>query len=165
MQAAIAPIAAALAGGGTAAAAGTGITALTTAMTGASALAGGLAAHAEGKAAEEQAKINAYIGRTRAGQTDVSARESLNSELGTLRATFAANGQRPTVGTEAIYNELRKVRARDRRIEFGNRQQEASAYDMAAANAKSEGRWGLIGGITKAAPSVFDVMRIKAKGY
>jgi len=155
MQAAIAPIAAALGG--------TGV--ITTALPAIAAVAGGMGDRAENKAMEEQARINAYIGRTRAGQTDVSARESLNSELGTLRATFQANGQRPTVGTEAIFNELRNVRARDRRIEFGNRQQEASAYDMQANNYKSKGKWAMAGGIIKAAPSVFDVMKMKAKGY
>jgi hypothetical protein len=155
MQAAIAPIAAAMGG--------TGV--LTTALPGIAAIAGGMGENAEAKAMEEQAKINAYIGRTRAGQADVSARESLNSELGTLRATFAANGQRPTVGTEAIFNELRNVRARDRRIEFGNRQQEAASYDMQAKNYKSKGKFGLLGGVIKAAPSVFDVMSMKSKGY
>ena len=151
----IAPIAAAMGG--------TGV--LTTALGGAAAIAGGMGDRAEAKAMEEQAKINAYIGRTRAGQADVSARENLNSELGTLRATFAANGQRPTVGTEAIFNELRNVRARDRRIEFGNRMQEASSYDMQAKNYKSKGKWATAGGLIKAAPSVFDVVKMKSKGY
>jgi hypothetical protein len=151
----VAPIAAAMGG--------TGV--LTTALGGAAAIAGGMGERAEAKAMEEQARINAYIGRTRAGQTDVSARESLNSELGTLRATFQANGQRPTVGTEAIFNELRNVRARDRRIEFGNRMQEASSYDMQAQNYKTKGKFGLLGGVIKAAPSVFDVVKMKSKGY
>lgn len=151
----VAPIATALGG--------TGV--ITTALPAISAIAGGMADRAESKATEEQARINSYIGRTRAAQTDVSARESLNSELGTLRATLSANGQRPTVGTETIFNELRNVRARDRRIEFGNRMQEASAYNMQANNAKAAGQWGLTAGIIKGAPSVFDVMKMKAKGY
>ncbi len=150
-----------LAGG----AAGTGVAAVTAALPAVSAIAGGMAANAQGKAVEEQNKVNAFIGRTRAMQTDVVARENLNSELGTLRATFAANNQRPTVGTDAIFSELRRVRARDRRIEFGNRMQEASSYNMAAKSARAEGRAGLTAGFIKAAPSVFDVYKIKSKGY
>jgi hypothetical protein len=158
----VAPLAAALGGG---AAAGGGIAALTAALPAVSAVASGLGARAEAKAVEEQNKVNAYIGRTRAAQTDTSARESLNSELGTLRATFAANGQRATVGTEAVFNELRRVRGRDRRIEFGNRMQEASSYNMAAKSARQTGNLGLIGGVIKAAPSVFDVYQMKKKGF
>lgn len=126
-------------------------------------LASGLSAYSSGKAAEEQAKINSFIGRTRAMQTDVAAREGLESELGTLRATLAANGQRANVGTMEILSELRRVRSRDRRIEFNNRMQEASAYRMAAKNAGSEARMGLWGGMLKAAPSVFDIYDLKQK--
>lgn len=154
-QALIAPLMAAAGGAGV----------ITTALPAISAVAGGLASRAEAKAVEEQNRVNAFIGRTRAVQTDTSAREGLNSELGTLRATFAANGQRATVGTEAVFNELRKVRSRDRRIEFGNRMQEASSYNMAANAARTSGRMGMLGGIIKAAPSVFDVIAMKKRGY
>lgn len=154
-QALIAPIAAAAGGAGV----------LTTALPAISAVAGGLATNAQAKSAEEQNKINAYIGRTRAIQTDVAARENLSAELGSLRNAFASSGQRPTVGTEAIFSELRRVRSRDRRIEFGNRMQEASSYAMAAKSARADGRAGLIGGFIKAAPSVFDVLEMKRKGY
>lgn len=153
MQALIAPVAAAAGG----------ITPLALGAQAASGIAGGLAAYSEGKAAQEQNKVNAYIGRTRAIQTDVSARENLNSELGTLRATFAANGQRQTAGTAEIFNELRRVRSRDRRIEFGNRMQEASSYAMAARNAGGAARIGLWGGLLKAAPSMFDLYKWKKK--
>lgn len=146
-----------------AAAGGTSV--IATALPAIGAVASGLAANAEGKAAEEQNRINAHIGKTRAIQTDAQAREGLNAELGSLRAAFAANGQRPTVGSEAIFNEMRRVRGRERRVEFGNRMAEASAYNMAAQNARSQGRMGLLGGIIKAAPSVFDVMAMKKRGY
>ena len=146
-----------------AAAGGTSV--IATALPAISAIAGGFAANAEAKSVEEQNKVNAHIGRTRAIQTDVAAREGMSAELGTLRATFAANGQRPTVGTETVFNELRRVRGRDRRIEFGNRMQEASSYNMAAKSAKSAGRASLIGGFIKAAPSVFDVYEMKKRGF
>ena len=147
------------------AAAAGGTATLATALPAISAIAGGMSTMAEAKSVKEQNKVNAYIGRTRAMQTDVAAREGMSAELGTLRATFAANGQRPTVGTEAVFNELRRVRGRDRRIEFGNRMQEASSYNMAAKSAASQGRAGLIGGFIKAAPSVFDVLEMKKRGY
>lgn len=155
MQALIAPAAAAL--GGTAT--------IATALPAFSALASGLWANAEGKAAEEQNRINAHIGKTRAIQTDVQAREGLDAELGSLRAAFAANGQRATVGSEAIFSEMRRVRGRERRVEFVNRMAEASAYNMAAQSARSQGRMGLLGGIIKAAPSIFDVYEMKKRGY
>lgn len=128
-----------------------------------SALAGGLGAMASGKAEERQAKINSFIGRTRAIQTDVNAREGLTSEMGSMRAALAANGQRATVGTEEMFRELRRVRGRDRRIEFGNRMQEASAYNMQAKSAGQEGRLGLLGGFIKAAPSIFDLQEWRTK--
>lgn len=153
MQALVAPIAAAAGG----------MAPLTTLIGAGSAVASGVSAYAAGKADEEANRINAYIGRTRAMQTDATARENLDTELGTLRATFAANGQRPTVGTAEIFNELRRVRSRDRRIEFGNRMQEASAYNIAANNARSSARAGLWGGMAKAAPSVMDYLEMRAK--
>lgn len=153
MQAALAPIMAAAGGAAPLAymaQAGAGI-------------ASGLGAYSAGKAEQQQAKINAFIGRTRAIQTDVNAREGMESELGTMRATLAANGQRPTVGTDAVFQELRSVRSRDRRIEFGNRMQEASAYRMQAQAAGSGAKLGLLGGFLKAAPSVFDLMEWRKK--
>lgn len=164
MQALLAPIAAA-AGAGAAAPIGATVAAASTASAaaplaylaqGASAVFGGLSAYSAGKAEEEAAKVNSYIGRTRAMQTDTSAPESMNSALGSLRAAFAASGQRPTVGTAEVFNELRRVRGRDRRIEFGNRMQEARGYDTAARNAGMAARHGLWAGLIKAGPSVFD---------
>lgn len=155
MQALIAPL--------VAAAGGTSV--IATALPAVSAIAGGISTMQEGKAAEEQNRINAHIGKTRAIQTDVQAREGLNAELGSLRAAFAANGQRPTVGTEAVFNEMRRVRGRERRVEFGNRMAEAASFNMAAQSARSQGRMGLLGGIIKAAPSIFDVYEMKKRGY
>lgn len=153
MQAALAPLM--LAAGGTAPLAmGAQI---------AGSLAGGLASYSQGQAQKEQAKVNQFIGRTRAIQTSTNAAEGLSSELGTLRATLAANGQRPTVGTAEIFNELRRVRSRDRRIEFGNRMQEASSYGMQAKAAGQAGTFGLLGGMINAAPSVFDLYNWKSK--
>lgn len=156
MQAALAPIMAA-AGGAAPLAYG---------LQAATGLATGLSTYAAGKAEQQQAKINSFIGRTRAIQTDVNAREGLNSELGTLRAAFAAGGQRPTVGTDAIFRELRTTRERDRRIEFGNRMQEANAYKAQARAAGQGATFGLLGGALKGAPSVFDLYDWRKKnGY
>lgn len=160
MQAALAPMMAALAP--TLAAAG-GAAPLAFGAQALTGVASGIAAYSGAKAEQENAKINAFIGRTRATQTNVSAREGLESELGTLRATLAANGQRQTVGTGEVFNELRRVRGRDRRIEFGNRMQEASQYSAQAKAAGGAATQGLLGGFLKAAPSVFDLYDWKQK--
>lgn len=124
---------------------------------------GGLAGSAEAKGEKKRAEINTYIGRTRAIQTDVEAREGLESELGTMRAALAQNGQRQNVGTMALFNELRRVRGRERRIEYGNRMAEAADWKMAAKNAKAKASGALIGGIIKAAPSMFSLYDYQSK--
>ena len=118
---------------------------------------GGVSAYQGAQATKEGAEINAFIGRTRAIQTDTAAREGLSSELASMRAAFAASGQRPGVGTAEVMRELRRVRGRERRVEVGNRMQDASGLKMAAANAGMEARAGLVGGFLKAGPSIFDL--------
>ena len=126
-------------------------------------IAGGIGAYGKAQGEKQMAENNAYIGRTRAIQTDVSARDGLNAELGTLRATLAGNGQRPTVGTQGVFDELRKVRSRDRRIEYGNRMQEAADYRMQAKNAGKAGGAALLGGFMKAGPSLFEAYDVYKK--
>lgn len=128
-----------------------------------SAVAGGIGAYGAAQGEKQMAENNAYIGRTRAIQTDVSAREGLNAELGTLRATLAANGQRATVGTQGVFDELRKVRSRDRRIEYGNRMSEAAGFRMQAKNAGKAGTQALLGGLIKAGPSLFEAYDVYKK--
>lgn len=125
----------------------------------------GVSGYQQAKGEKQRAETNAYIGRTRAIQTNVQAREGLNSELGTLRATFAANGQRPGVGTDVIFNELRRTSNRDRRIEFGNEMAGVADQKMAAANAGAAGRGALLGGIIKAGPDLFDIYSNRKKYF
>lgn len=122
-----------------------------------SALFGGISAYQGAKAEKEQAEINSYIGKTRAAQTDTAAREGLNSEIASMRAAFAQGGQRPNVGTMEMFRELRTVRSKERRVEFGNRMQEASQFGIAAKNAGGRATAGLMGGLVKAGPSLFDL--------
>ena len=119
---------------------------------------GGLAGAAEAKGEKKRAEINSYIGRTRAIQTDTEARVGLNDELATMRATFAANGQRPGVGTMAIFNE---VRSRERRIDYGNRMAEVADWKMQGKNAQAKASSAIMGGIIKAGPSLFDLYQYK----
>lgn len=156
MQAALAPI---LASG--TAAAGSGL--MTTLALGASIAAPifqGAAGRAEAKGEEMRARANAEIGRTRAAQTDTTARQDLNSELATLRTTLATNAQPMNTGTAAIFNELRRTRSRERRIGTGNEMRGAADWDMQAQNARTRGRNSLLGGFIKAAPSIFDLAQI-----
>jgi hypothetical protein len=143
-----------------------GATAATTAATlfsvGGS-LVSGVAGYQAAQAEKERAKVNAYIGRTRAMQTDVSARQGMESELGTMRSALAANMQKQNVGTAEVFNELRTVRGRERRIEVGNRMAEAADWKMAAKNASAAGTGKLLGGLIKAGPGIFDLYQLKRK--
>jgi len=163
MQALLAPLVAAgagtaAAGAGAAAAAGTAAAAVTPMALVASAAGpvfGAFNAMEQAKSAKEQAKVNSYIGTTRARQTDQAAREGLNSELSNVRAALSANGQRPSVGTASMFDELRSVRGAERRVAFNNETQNAAAY-KAKANGISPGM-SLTSGLLKAGPSLFDI--------
>lgn len=113
------------------------------------------------KADKAQAERNAFIGRTRAIQTDTSAREGLNDELATMRATLGANGQ--PGGAFELMRALRQTRGRERRVEVGNRMQEASDWRMQGKNAMSAGRWKAASQIVSAGPSMFDLYQLRGK--
>lgn len=134
-----------------------GLPMIASAMSAAAPIAQGIAGYQEAKGQQEQAKINASIARTRAMQTDTVARQGLNEELATLRSTLGANQQRQNVGTSEIFAELRKVRGRDRRIEFNNEMQAGADYRLAGRNAGTAARGALLGGFAKAGPSLFDM--------
>lgn len=120
---------------------------------------GGLATLGAAKAEKAQAERNAFIGRTRAAQTDTSARASLNDELATMRATLAANGQQG--GAIEIMRSLREVRGRERRIEVGNRMQEAADWRMQGKNALVQGRAKAFARFASAGPSLFDLYQLR----
>lgn len=122
---------------------------------------GGIGGRAQAKAQQQQAEINAYIGKTRAIQTDTAARESLSSELANFRTVMATNQQKAGVGTYEVMQELRDVRNRERRVEVANRNQEASAYKMQAASYKAQGRAAMIGGVVGALPSLYDLYQLR----
>lgn len=147
-----------------AAAGGTAISTFATIASAASPILGGLAASSAAKGEKMRADNNAFIGKTRAIQTNASAREGLNSELGTLRATLAANGQRPGVGTDVIFSELRRVSNRDRRVEFANEMAGAADWRMAGQNAAAKGRGDLLGGLVQAGPSLLDLYQLRTRG-
>lgn len=120
----------------------------------------GLSGRAEAKEEQRRAEINGEIARTRALQTDTTARQGMESELSTIRAALGANNQRGNVGTLSLIDELRGVRNRERRIEVGNRMSEAADFDMAGKNAASRGQARLFGGFLKAGPSLFNLHTI-----
>lgn len=151
MMAALAPL---LAGGAAATTAATALSAGTAIM-------GGMSAYSQAQGQKKAAEVNSYIGKTRAGQTDVSARQGLNDELATIRTTLAANGQPRNVGTGAVMDELRSVRGRERRIEFGNQMQTAADYRTQAKNAGRAGTFALGSGLLKAGPSLFDLYQLR----
>lgn len=122
-----------------------------------SAAVGGVSAFSEAQASKEASEINAFIGRTRAMQSDTSARQGLESELGNMRAVLGANADRPSVGTIEIMNDLRENRNRERRITFGNAMQQAYGFQRQAAGYGAQGTADLALGLLKAGPSIFDL--------
>lgn len=131
-------------------------------------IAGGLFSAVSGyqsaKAEQEHAKINAYIGRTRAIQTDTAARTGLNQELADVRSVLAANQQGAGVGVFEMLDQIREERGRARRIEFGNRMQEVGDWNRRAAGAGVAARGALIGGIARTVPSMFDMYELYRNG-
>lgn len=128
-----------------------------------SAVAGGIAGFGQAQAQKKQAEINAFIGRTRALQTDADARRGLDSELGSMRNVMGANQQSPGVGTFEVMQELRETRNRERRVNVGNRNAEAAGYRMKAKAAGQAGIHSLIGGGLKAGPSLFNLYDYRSK--
>lgn len=126
-------------------------------------IAGGFAAASEAAGEKQRAENNAYVGRTRAMQSDVNARTDLSSELGTLRSTLAANGQGMNVGSMEVMKDLRGVRSRERRIEFGNQMQQAADWRMDAKNAGAKRTGALLGGFINAGPDMLDLYQLKRR--
>ena len=127
-----------------------------------SAALGGVSMLSKAKAEKDQAERNAFIGRTRAMQTDTSARQGLSSELANMRAVRSANGQRPGVSTFEIAKDLRSVRNRERRISFGNEMNRAYDFKQSGRNAMSRGRAGFALGMLEAGPSIFDIYQYRS---
>lgn len=126
-------------------------------LQGGTAIAGGLAGNAKAQGEKQRAETNAYIGKTRAITTTADSAASLADELATLRATFAANGQRPSVGNNAIFDELIRVRSREGRIAAGNDMSGSYDWQRQAKSAGTAGFGAVVGGFGQAAPSIFDL--------
>lgn len=135
-----------------------------TALSAVSAIASGFGAASAAAGEKERAEINAHIGRTRAMQADVSARSDLSSELATLRSTLSANAQGMNVGTMEIMKDLRGVRSRERRIEFGNQMQQAADWRMEAKNSGAKRTGALLGGFIDAGPDLLSLYQLKRRG-
>lgn len=123
----------------------------------------GIMGYSAKKSEQERAKVNSYIGRTRAIQTDTTARQGLSDELASIRNVFASAGQAPGVGTFEVMQELRNTRDRERRITFGNRMNESRAYSAQANAAGSAATGSLLGGFVRAGPSLFDLYDYKTR--
>ena len=129
-----------------------------------SAVAGGMAGRSQAQGEMLHARINSYIGRTRAIQTDTAARQALADQTSTQRTALAASGQRMNVGVLDMLNEYRTVAERERRIDVGNRMQESRDFSREGRNAKSRGQWAMTLGLAKAGPSMFDLAEVLRNG-
>lgn len=118
-----------------------------------SAIMGGMAEARRASEMRQQEKINAEWGRIRANQTDTAARMGLEDDLSSYRAVFSANDAGMNTGTLSLLDEARTIRQRDRRIEVGNRNREASDAERRAATYKPG--LAMLGGFLKAGPSLF----------
>jgi hypothetical protein len=124
----------------------------------------GIAAKQAGEAAAKQSDINAYIGRTRAMQSDTVSRQNMESELGTARAAIRANQQGGSVGTFELLRDLRETRGRERRIERGSYMQQVWDFESQARNSRRKGAWGIPMGVARAVPSILDLYRVHQAG-
>lgn len=143
-----------------------GTTLLTAAALGVQTIGGIAEGQAKKAEAEDQARqdeINAYIGKTRAIQTDEAARRGLESELSTMRATFASNNQRPNSATAMMMGELRTARNDERRIDVANANQVAGDYLTSANNNRKAGRRAATIGFVRAVPNMFSLIDLKKK--
>ena len=61
----------------------------------------------------------------------------------------------------AIFNEVRKQRSRERRIDYGNRMAEVADWKMQGKNAQAKASSAIMGGIIGAGPSLFDLYQYK----
>lgn len=125
-----------------------------------SSILGGMGAMQKARAEREHAERNAFIGETRAMQTTAAMTRDLGSELGTLRATLAANGQGLDGGTMPFMQELRRTRLRERRIAVGSERQGAADWRTQGRNATAGGRMAMLSGIVGAGPSLFDMWEL-----
>jgi hypothetical protein len=154
MQALIAPLAAA--------SAATALGSLATGVGALNGIASGVAGYATAKAEKQMAKANAYIGVTRARQTDVAARQSLDAEMAAIKTAYAASGQRLGVGSGDLLRDLRRDAERERRIGVGAEMQRARDFKTTAAAIKPG--LSLVGGIGAAAGPLYDLYQIKKRG-
>lgn len=123
-------------------------------------LASGMAGMAAAQGEKLRADINAYIGETRAIQTNTVAMQNLESELSTVRNVFATNGQRMTSDSFGLLQDVRTVRNREKRISVGNERRRAMDQRIAGQNAQARGTGALIRGIGGALPSIFDLAQL-----
>lgn len=104
---------------------------------------------------KQQEEINAEWGRIRANQTDTAARLGLEDDLSTYRAVMNANDTGVNSGTIGLLEEARTIRQRDRRIEVGNRNREATDAERRAATYKPGLEMSM--GFMRALPSLFQL--------
>lgn len=118
-------------------------------------IAGGVGDYQNAKLQKQQAEDNAYIGRTRAMQTDAISRETLNRDLGSIRAGLASSGQGVNLGSGALMDAYRTASSQQRAISYGNAMTQSYQYQQ-QANGIHPGL-SLISGFAGAAPSMFSL--------
>lgn len=123
----------------------------------------GIAASQQASAEREKAEINAYIGKTRALQTGAALSQSLASELATMRAAVAANGQSRGQGAFTLFQNLNRIRGREQQIAVANENQTAAdyRYDAASAGSRSRAAFGM--GLIGAGQSMFDLYQYRKR--
>lgn len=125
-----------------------------------SAIMQGVAQSQQHRAEAEREEVNAYIGKTRALQTQVAGRDSLEQEVSSMRSVLGANGQGGDSAGFDLIQRVRDVRRGENRIRFSNEMSGVYDHQMAADNQRTAATGALIGGFGRALPSLFDYAQL-----
>lgn len=121
-----------------------------------SAIMQGMAGASQARAEQKREEINAYIGKTRAMQTQTAGRDSLEQEVSSMRSVLGANGQGGDSAAFDLIQRVRDIRRGETRTRFGAEMAGVADHQMAAANAGQRATGAMLAGFGNALPSLFD---------
>ena len=121
-----------------------------------SAIMKGMAGASQARAEQEREEINAYIGKTRAMQTQTAGRDSLEQEVSSIRSVLGANGQGGDSAAFDLIQRVRDIRRGENRVRFSAEMAGVADHRMAAANAGNAATASMLSGFANALPSLFD---------
>lgn len=119
-------------------------------------LVGAYGQYQAGQYQAQQSQRAAQVARVQADQTDASYRDELNSTISNIRAVRSSAGVGANSPTGmAIEAGQERTSDRDRSIEVGNKQMQATQYENDARAQRSSAKWSLLGGTAKSLGNFF----------